>query len=401
MVVLAGVIPSLADTQQDLRDAYQLVRDGRFLDAIAKYQAIMGTDTARDVQCQCLFWTGIAYEGLEKDDEPIAAWQRLVALDPDYRWPEVLYRLAVHTRRKGDKGGATAYIQRLKDRRRLEPDPKLAMRSDLLLGCWLETTEAWDDGLSHYQSMRPLWPSEDQDILYHIAFCAHRAGKSDAALAAIKEYVGKYRDNARFGEVALKAVEVYRADAKFKEALDYLDQLLADEPRLRGRILVTKSEVLVDGFKDAEGSIAAARQVVAEDSDPYVVYLAKYRIGVAYLYFQHKSIEGRLQLLEIVDQYPKDNLAIEIAHDIAYSYYQQGDYTTAAQRYLDALAKYPCRVPSWEALTRYMAGHSYNCAGDRAKAAEVWTELAKKFPDSAWTRQALDEEDAWAHSDSG
>lgn len=102
--------------------------------------------------------------------------------------------------------------------------------------------------------------------------------------------------------------------------------------------------------------------------------------------------------MEIVDLYPKDHLAVEIAHDIAFSYYQERDYLTAAERYLHAIARYPCPVASWDALTRYMAGYSYSLAGDRVEAKRAWDELRRRHPDSSRTRQERMAEEAWANN---
>ncbi|GMV36753.1 MAG: hypothetical protein AMXMBFR61_12610 [Fimbriimonadales bacterium] len=94
-----------------------------------------------------------------------------------------------------------------------------------------------------------------------------------------------------------------------------------------------------------------------------------------------------------MDLYQKDHFAVEIAHDIAFGYYQERDYLTVAERYLHAIARYPCPVAS-----RYMAGHSYSLAGDRVEAKRAWDELRRRHPDSSWTRQARMEEEAWANN---
>jgi TolA-binding protein len=396
-MVLATPLVSSADTEQDLKDAYQMIRDGKYEEALAKYRDIRDSDQSPDVQHKCLFWSGIALECLGRNDEAIGNFEALTDVAPEFRWSEVLNKLAVRYRAKGDTATSDAYISQMLERRKGVTDPKEAARADLLIGDCLKLKADWPAALEHYRKMQPLYPEHAEDILFHIGATAHAAKQYDASLQAYREYMGKYGDKPRFEEVALRVMEVYRDAGKPSEAVAHLDRIASEYPNLRGRALIAKCEILADSLGNASASTDLADALAAENSDPYIVYLAKYRAAVNDLYYKRDAGSARAKLVEIVDLYPKDHLAVEIAHDIAFSYYQQGDYLTAAERYLHAIAKYPCPVPSWDALTRYMAGHSYSLAGDRVEAKRVWDDLARRHPDSSWTRQARMEEEAWTN----
>ncbi len=94
-----------ADATADLADAYQLFRSGKLTDALAKYQAVLATDSSIEQQSQALFWTGIVQESSVQNDAAISSFEALAALAPNYRWPEVTHKLAVRYRAKDDRQG--------------------------------------------------------------------------------------------------------------------------------------------------------------------------------------------------------------------------------------------------------------------------------------------------------
>lgn len=384
-----------ADATTDLADAYQLFRAGKPAEALAKYQAVLAADSSPEQQSQALFWIGIVQESSDQNDAAIASFEALAALAPNYRWAEVTHKLAMRYKAKDDTARAQYFFDQMRQRRDQETDPKNKARADLLIGDYLKQGGEWGKAFQHFQSIRGLYPDHAEDILFQIAYAGHSAGKYDQAIAAGEEYTQKYRNTSRFEEAAFRLVEDYNYADRFKDSLDFLNTLEVTHPQWRARILLTKADTLEEGHRNHADSNAIAQQVIDENSDPYQAYLAKYRLAWTYLHRQHDVAKARPIFEEIVALYPKDNLAVEIAADIAESYNITGDHRKAAALYADALQKYPCPVQEWDAWIRYMEGHSYLRAKDQEAARTAWTELVVRHKDSSWTALAQKEMAGW------
>lgn len=257
-----------------------MIRDGRYEEALDKYRVIRGSDPTPEVQHRCIFWSGIALECLGRNDEAIECFETLTDVAPEFRWSEVLNKLAVRYRAKGDTATSDAYISRLIERRKGVTDPKEAARADLLIGGCLKLKADWPAALEHYHRILPLYPEHAEDILFHIGATAHAAKQYEASLEAYREYMDKYRDKPRFEEVALRMMEVYRDAGKPSEAVAHLDRIASEHPTLRGRALIAKCVILADSLGNASASSDLADALAAESDDPYIAYLAKYRAAV-------------------------------------------------------------------------------------------------------------------------
>jgi TolA-binding protein len=372
-------------TAADIAAAYQLYKTGHLPDALARYKAILASNPSSDLQQQALFWQGIVQESTGQNDDATASFETLASVSPDYRWPEVLNKLALKYRAKGDSVKEKYFFDQLQQRRTTSDVHADKARADLLIGDYYKQAGDWSKAYQQFQSIQAAYPEHAQDILFQIAYTAHSAGKYAEAITAGQAYVKQYPDSPQFEEVAFRVVEDLGYADRYKEALDFLDNVAVTRPDLHTRALVAKADVLLDGLKDPKASNAAAQTVIDENKDPYQVYLAKYRIAWTTLYCLHDIPTSRQILTEILPLYPKDNLAIEIASDIASSYNTQGDHAKAAEFWREALTKYPCPVPEWDAWIHYMIGHAFLEAGDTDTTRKEWGDLVVLHADSAWT----------------
>ncbi|HEY3411679.1 MAG TPA: tetratricopeptide repeat protein [Armatimonadota bacterium] len=384
-----------APTAADLGAAYQLFKAGKATEALAKYKAILAANPKAELQQQALFWSGIVQESSGLDDDAIATFELLSSTSPDYRWPEVLHKLTMRYHAKGDAAKEKYFLDQLKLRRGASSARADRARADLLIGDYFKQTGNWTAAYQQFQSIQSSYPEHAQDILFQIAYTAHSAGKYTEAITAGQSYVNKYPATPQFEEAAFRVVEDLGYADRYKEAIDYLDGMAVSYPNLTARIRVYKAEAIAEGIKDPQASMKIAQQVIDENRDPYQVYLAKYRIAFTLQNQLRQPLKARDILAEILPLYPKDNLAIEIASDIASTYSVQGDYLQAAARYKEALVKYPCPVPEWDAWIRYAIGRQYVLAKDRVSAKKSWDELGQMHPGNEWLQLALKEISTW------
>jgi tetratricopeptide (TPR) repeat protein len=382
-------------TAADISAAYQLYKTGHLPDALAKYKAILASNPSSDLQQQALFWQGIVQESTGQNDDATASFETLASVSPDYRWPEVLNKLALKYRAKGDSVKEKYFFDQLQQRRTTSDVHADKARADLLIGDYYKQAGDWSKAYQQFQSIQASYPEHAQDILFQIAYTAHSAGKYTEAITAGQAYVKQYPDSPQFEEVAFRVVEDLGYADRYKEALDYLDALAVSYPKLTTRAQVAKAEVLAEGIKDPQASMKAAQQVIDENKDPYQVYLAKYRIAFTLQNQLQQPLKARAILAEILPLYPKDNLAVEIASDIASTYSVGGDYLKAVSLYKDALANYPCPVPEWDAWIRYAIGRQYVLAKDRTSARKAWDDLAALHPGNDWLQVAQKEMATW------
>ncbi|HEY3412148.1 MAG TPA: tetratricopeptide repeat protein [Armatimonadota bacterium] len=385
-----------APTAADLGAAYQLFKAGKSTEALIKYKAILAAHPTAELQQQALFWSGIVQESSGLDDDAIASFELLSSTSPGYRWPEVLHKLTMRYHAKGDAAKEKYFLDQLKLRRGASSAQADKARADLLIGDYFKQTGDWTAAYQQFQSIQASYPEHAQDILFQIAYTAHSAGKYTEAITAGQSYVKKYPASPQFEEAAFRVVEDLGYADRYKEALDYLDNLVVNRPDLQTRALVVKADVLLDGLKDPKASNAAAQIVIDANKDPYQVYLAKYRVAWTTLNWLHDMPKARQILTEILPLYPKDNLAIEIASDIASSYNTEGDHAKAALLWREALTKYPCPVPEWDAWIHYMIGHAYMEAGDKDAAKKEWNDLAITHISDSWSDAAKREMKRWA-----
>jgi len=382
-------------TSSDLGAAYQLYKTGQLTEALAKYKAILASNPSSDLRQQALFWQAIVQESSNLDDDAIASFETLATMSADYRWPEVLHKLTMRYRAKGDSAKEKYFFDLLQQRRAGATVPADKARADLLIGDYYKQAGDWGSAFQQFKQIQSSYPEHAQDILFQIAYTAHSSGKYAEAVTAGQAYVKKYPASAQFEEAAFRVVEDLGYADRYKEALDYLDTLAVTSPRFAARIQVAKAEALAEGIKDPEASMRVAQQVIDENKDPYQVYLAKYRIAFTLQNQLQQPLKAREILTEILPLYPKDNLAVEIASDIASTYSVQGDYLQAAARYKEALSKYPCPVPEWDAWIRYAIGRQYVLAKDRVSARKAWDELGRLHPGNEWLQIAAKEMAAW------
>jgi len=468
IALLAGPTRCAGEVNADLAAAYQLIQQGDSEGALAAYQTILDGNPPLDARCECLFWMGTVQEHIKQGDKAISSFEAVAALDPDYRWPQILHRLATRYLDKGDRAKADSLIQDLRSRRASTTSVKDRTRADLLIADWYKAVEDWPKAMEYYQSILGKYPDYDRDVLFAVGDTAGRAGKYDVAARALQEYIEKYPegpqfelaatklitavassngdwnkalekfeairaehpgrveevlfnlgmsahsagkyaiaiqaldgytsqypDNQRFAEAAWRLVEDYTNESRFAEALAFLSRISLSHPKLRTHGTVLRAGLMVEGLNDVEASIELAQSVIDENTDPYEVFLAKNQMGFNYLYLRRDAKKAREFFTQALNAYPKDNLAIEIASDIAASYNLEGKHAEAARLYAEALEKYPCLVDDIAAHVRYMIGDSSAAAGDRSAAKNAWAELAAKHPDSEWTKIAERKQARW------
>jgi len=177
-----------------------------------------------------------------------------------------------------------------------------------------------------------------EDALYNYAVMSYKVDYNpyNEAIVAFELFLEKYPHSKRRNDVYEYLVNVYSTTKKYKSALASLDKLPSLDVKLRSAYQVIAFNMGVEEFERGkfQEAINAFKLVDKHPVDPKISGKAIYWQAEAhYLLEQHNdAVRLYRKFLTIPGNYSTD-LQSNAYYNIAYSYFDRGDYTQAVQEF--------------------------------------------------------------------
>lgn len=421
LFVCAVVAPSLADATADLSTGQDLMKAGNYDGAIALFSSVVASgDPALAPKGQLCI--GIALQGKKSYPESIAALKLGIQTYPnaDRARSEMLFRLGEVHGISGDTASAIEVYQSiavqypadaakanlclanvffkemkyaeaidlLKKNISAQPDAGSSLYDlNTLLGrCYRESGDL-QNAVDTYKKLATLFPEKADRAYLEMGICLQLQERYPDARAAFQNALDV--GNGVSNEARLRIDEVFRAEKKYAEELEYLQTMYDEVPELRAQSLTRQAEVMSEclgGISQAKDAIEKLRQAIREFPEDPLAVEAQARIAKIQLYNLRDFAAAETGLREFMAKYPDDPSLIVIAHDLAFCLYLQKNHALAADLYVKASRMK--EVGNYVAVCMYMAADSYMRAGDYLNAKVLADLLMSTYPNESWSRLA-------------
>jgi soluble lytic murein transglycosylase len=337
-----------------------LLQEGRYPEAVEKFDASLADDADSEQQAQAYFLRAQAKEALDLHTEAAQDYEAYLRLRPN------LIDAYVHARR-----GEAFYAA----------------------GDYPAAIEAYQAALEA--------PQLDEGLAYKLdlARALSASGDHAGALAKYEEVYQASSDEEQQALVDYLMGQAYtklgQTEQAFERYLDAVEKFPRSYNTYLGLVELVENGVAVDEL---------ARGIVDYYAEQYAVALAAFE---RYLYAVPEDHDGRVHYYkgltlramgeyesaieaweELIDEHPDDVLWDEGWEQKAYTQWAYLDeYSLAAETLLDFVAAAPDHLRAGEFL--FDAARVMERDEDLEAAAEVWERVATEYPDGEWAYQAL------------
>ncbi|HEY3414329.1 MAG TPA: tetratricopeptide repeat protein [Armatimonadota bacterium] len=413
LFVCAAAAPCLADAGSDLKSGQDLMKAGKYDDAIVLFSAVVKTadPTLAPKGQLCI---GIALQEKKSYAESITALKIGIQTYPNAERVrrEMLYRLGEVYGITGDNAGAIETYQSiaaqypadsanadlrlahvffemkkypeaialLKIRIAAHPDAgNTLMELSFLLGqCYRENGDL-KSAVDIYQSLGTQYPAKADRAFLELGICLQLQEQYADAQDAFQKSVDT--GNGASNEARLRIDEVLRSEKKYQEEIAYLDKLYAEAPELRADALTRQAEVMsvcLAGMSDVKSAIEKLQQVIEEFPGSPLAVEAQARIAGIQVNNLKEFATAESGLRHFMVKYPDYPALIVVAHDLAFCSYFQKNYTTAAALFIDATKLK--EIGNYIPVCLYMAADCYMRTRDYRNAKFYFDRLISKYP---------------------
>lgn len=373
-------------------------------EAIGVYQEIIDQATTdSELQAISQYYIGMSYERLQRLDEAIAAYQRLVQQYPPVQGDSLvpnftILQTPIHISRLYRQQGKDAMAdQQLEQARRYYqqvssrwPNTQIAVAAQDQMaasygeqGQWSMAAEVMNDLIARFATQFEL-----TDIMYRLAkIYEHQLHQPQQALEMYQQISNRYPRSRELGKVNVAIGSIYLDQKKYDLAREKFKHVLSnytdDEAScLQAQMSIAKTYELENNWHKAVNEY----QWVVENfpnSLPALdipMYIARYYESqqehelarIAY----DKAIK---QYTTTVEQYPNSIVAVVAAQNMADIFVKQAQWPKAIetlQRLLTMDLPVPDRVKAYLTLENIYEEK----LNDQQKALEVYAELLQKYP---------------------
>ncbi len=410
------LIQQLNDDKQQMPEVKNIVRTSwlalanlnllrnNYDKAIGVYQEIISKATSdSDLRAIAQYSIGMSYEKLQRLDEAIAAYQRLVQEYPPVQGDSLLPNFTIMqtpiyiSRLYRQQGKDAMADQQLEQARRYYqqvtarwPNSPIAVAAQDQLaasygeqGQWSLAAEVMNDLIANYASQFELI-----DIIYRLAkVYEHQLNQAPRALEIYQEISNRYPRSRELGKVNVAIGSIYLSQKRYdlaREKFKYVLNNYSDDEAscLQAQMSIAKAYELENNWHKAVNEY----QWVVENFPNTLpaldipMYIARYYESqqehelarIAY----DKAIK---QYTTTVEQYPNSMVAVVAAQNMADIFVKQAQWPQAVetlQRLLTMDLPMPDRVKAYLTLENIYEEK----LNDQQKALEIYAELLQKYP---------------------
>lgn len=179
-----------------------------------------------------------------------------------------------------------------------------------------------------------------------------------------------------------------RAQRKFVEDIEYLQQLQAQYPDLKDEVLLRLSEIFHEWIQEPELAASQLRELIDRNPGGPFTIEAKARLAFVTLTGLHDVDRAKAMLDTFIEDYPDYKDMIVVLYQRGNAEYNYGNYTKGLKFFHRAM---PYADPgNYRAAILFKIADSYKYLGDSIKAKEYADKLIADYPTDDWARLAMD-----------
>jgi tetratricopeptide (TPR) repeat protein len=219
-----------AETPEDLlKQAQQLERDGALQRAVKVYQDFLKQFPDHTQATEANYRLGKAFDALGQVEEAVAALKQVTATGKKFKnRPDAFYLLGkLYASDKKYDEAIAAYEKMLGEGAGLYEDEVMN-----LCGGWYAIQQKYDDAAAKFNLLRRKGDNAlAEQAGYKLALLWLKAGRLDAAVAAVQDLAAQFPNNKQIPELLLKAADGFRVQRKFDKTVSICEQLKARYPK--------------------------------------------------------------------------------------------------------------------------------------------------------------------------
>ena len=360
---------------------------GKIADAVAELTQAY-TDCP-DARADVLLRRAARQCDIQKYKEALADYDEFLAKYPDKkeliatfsaRLPEV--KLRATGLFDGPASGLEAEWARAKTE---GSDPAYVKLVSYRLGECCMRDQLWVRAAEVYEGLVSQYPD---DLISNKASLglAYKGGKDYSKAIPLFEDAANSTQGDKCREFTFWALDCLTEQKKSKEAIAYLDKMLAAHPDWKHLIDYRRACCLCD-LRQLDSAIGVLRDYIAETPDKDFARNAELMIAQITRSGLRKPDDARVLVEAFVKDHPDYPGIIEAHTLLAGCAYMKHDYAAAAELYKSA-SEMP-EIGNFRPFDQYMVGDCYAHIEDYTRAVEAWTKLKDTYPNDSWTPYAI------------
>jgi len=354
-------------------------RLGKFGPAVEDLQAFLAGRPEPSARCDARYLLGLCQMGLDDYKAAAATLRSLLADEPDYgNGDNVLYQLAWALKLSGDEGEAAKVFQQLATK---YPDSPRSGEAYYHIG---EFTYARKDyahaAAAYYKAMQQAGVSElGEKSAHKLGWSYFHQGSFDDALKTFAYQWKTYPQGPLAPDAAFMQAECLFAQKKYSEALEAYDGV--ENLRSEGfeALRLLHAGQAAGQLKQWKKSLEYLDPCVERFPDSPHAPEAIYERGWAHQNLGSADEAGRLYR-QVIEKAGNREVAARAQFMLGELEFARKDYSEAVRSYFKVIYGYS--YPTWQAEAYYEAARCFEMLRQTDKAAELYRELAEKFPDS-------------------
>lgn len=384
---LAQAYPDLVVSSQSAL-GHLFMRQGKHSEAIVEFNngiaAAKLPDDAGEIK-KMKGWVADCYNGLTYNDcryydQAVSAYSELAK---DYPERAVCFQYAIghlyaRQGRHAESASALEYGISIATAPEYAQESK-AMKK-LLLGCY--------QGMKDYTKLKAAAQTfgaeypEDRVYDVTLGICSQIAGEYEKALQTYEAVLAAGPESdARFYALIWKST-CLREQHKYEQQMAFLDQAILDYTLEKANLMFVKAEELYLFWGKHDESVQTFDELIEQFPGTSLTKEAQAVKGLA-LIDQGKPGEAREWYDSLCTSAPADG---EWEYYLAYCDHCQGNYLSAQERLESIGSQNP--GATWFPKAKYLLGDCCLKAGNRERAALIWTEVVKDFPGNQWADES-------------
>ncbi|MCD6508683.1 tetratricopeptide repeat protein [Candidatus Poribacteria bacterium] len=203
----------------------------------------------------------------------------------------------------------------------------------------------WEMAYQEFDKITPeMFPKQRQlipEARYKAAYCLMMLNRDDEALSRYAQFVTDYPESRYITAAYFDMGTIYTRQKDYESALQNYQLALesTDDPRLKAEIQYNIGENYFDQ-EDYESALAAYQKVIQDYPNSSFVQPSKFKIGECYM--KMKDWKNAVQAYQVVlKDYPGSEYEPYSTFQVGEAYYQLGDYEKALEWYKKAVDKFP------------------------------------------------------------
>lgn len=342
-------------------EAEQLLQEGRYEEAIAKYNEALK---------EAGKW-GVKTEVIDKDFDSLAK-----------------YKIAFCYAKLGEQTGDLTYYEKgldyIKEVYAKAIVPKHKEAVTFLWGHVLHKMERYEEAEPKFRELIANFPDSIyvENALYALGLLNYKLKKFEEARKAFREIVDNYPNSKFRDDAQYRIAQSYLEEGNFEMAFQEFDKITPEEFPTQKELIPEaryKAAYCLSQLGRYDEALSRYAQFVTDYPEHRYVTAAYFDMGR--IYAKMKDYDSAFQNFQLaMDSTDDPRLKAEIQHEIGETFFEQEDYENALAAYKKVIEDYP--NSQYVPHSKFMVGECYMKLKDWKNAIDAYMTFLNEYPNS-------------------